>query len=241
MPTQVVNIPGLGEVLLAKRRDTRHIKLSVTQRGVARVSMPYWVPYSAGVNFARSRKDWILTQKAKHQPPLIANRTRIGKSLTVVITAHSSATFRAKIEGSYLKVSLPAGSNLSQWQQKLLGSAEKALKKEAYAILVPRTEELARLYNLGFEGVKVRKMTSRWGSCSSKKHITLSYYLVQLPQELIDYVIIHELLHTKHMFHGPKFWRAFEEILPDAKKIKKRVHSYKPALMLSPQPSLISR
>lgn len=240
MPSQIVNIPDLGEILLAKRRGTRHIKLSVTPKGVVKLSMPYWAPYSVGVNFARSRKGWILKQKAKYQPVLITDGARIGKTLTVVITPHTSAAFRTQIEGSYLKVGLPAGSSVVQWQEKLLEAAEKALKKEARSSLLPRTAELARLHGFRFDGVKVRKMTSRWGSCSSKKHITLSYYLVQLPQELIDYVIIHELLHTKYMHHGPKFWQAFEDILPGAKKMRKSVHLYRPALIVGSQPTLIS-
>jgi predicted metal-dependent hydrolase len=76
--------------------------------------------------------------------------------------------------------------------------------------------------------VQIRKLTARWGSCSSAKVITLSYYLMQLPWPLIDYVLLHELSHTEHMNHGSDFWGKFESVLPGAKVLRKEIRTYKP-------------
>ena len=59
MPQKVVLFPGVGEVLLIKRRGAKNIRLSVNASGKVRVSMPAWVPYATGVRFAKTRADWL--------------------------------------------------------------------------------------------------------------------------------------------------------------------------------------
>ena len=70
----------------------------------------------------------------------------------------------------------------------------------------------------------------RWGSCSSDQMITLSYFLMQLPWDLIDYVILHELAHTKHLNHGPGFWSELEALCPDARARRKSIKEFRPAI-----------
>jgi predicted metal-dependent hydrolase len=71
-------------------------------------------------------------------------------------------------------------------------------------------------------------MKTRWGSCSSKNNISLNSSLVFLPEALIRYVCLHELVHTIHKNHGRVFWEALTGILPEAlmlrKGVKKTVH-----------------
>lgn len=233
MPVRIVEVRGVGPVILAKRRGNRHLRLSVTGNGVVRVSMPFWAPYSAGVAFANSRADWIRRQQAHTSLPLIGPGAQVGNRLTVKIEKSANSAFSSRTYDNYLLIRLPEPYDLEHWQNSIRQAAEKALKKIAEAVLPPRIEELADTYGYRYDQLKIRKMTSRWGSCSSKKVITLSYYLVQLPPELIDYVLIHELLHTRHMHHGHKFWEEFERIIPNAKSIRKKMRDYKPRLSVS--------
>ena len=76
---------------------------------------------------------------------------------------------------------------------------------------------------LDFEELKFRKMRSRWGSCSSKKVITLNSELLKLKIELIDYVVIHELSHLVHMNHSKEFHALVEKFLPDSKLFRKEL------------------
>ena len=71
--------------------------------------------------------------------------------------------------------------------------------------LTPRVEYFAHKMNLKFNTLKFRKMRSRWGSCSSKRVITLNSELIKVKKELIDYVIVHELAHLVHMNHSKDF------------------------------------
>src|SRR5213075_157516 len=78
-------------------------------------------------------------------------------------------------------------------QAKAQKAAERALKVEAENLLPQRLKILAERHNFSYKDVKIRKLTSRWGSCSNAKNIRLSYYLIQLPWPMIDYVLLHEL------------------------------------------------
>lgn len=82
----------------------------------------------------------------------------------------------------------------------------KELRFQASHILPPRIEEFARRYNLRHQRICIKNVNSRWGSCSSLGNINLSLWLMLAPQELVDYVIIHELAHLNEMNHGPRFW-----------------------------------
>jgi predicted metal-dependent hydrolase len=71
-------------------------------------------------------------------------------------------------------------------------------------------------------------MKSRWGSCDQHRNIVLNLFLIQLPWEQIDYVLLHELTHTEVLRHGPDFWRAMERVLSDVKQLRKAVRSAQP-------------
>jgi len=75
-------------------------------------------------------------------------------------------------------------------------------------------------------GLVIRSMKSRWGSCSKKGIITLSTELIKLPDNYIDYVIIHELCHLKQHNHGKEYYRLLTELFPDWKKVRKDLRSY---------------
>ncbi len=66
--------------------------------------------------------------------------------------------------------------------------------------------------------VRVRDTVSRWGSCSPRGDISLSFRLLFMPQEILDYVIVHELAHTRYRSHGPRFWALVEKAVPDHKE-----------------------
>lgn len=94
-------------------------------------------------------------------------------------------------------------ANLQVWLRKVIG---EALRKNAKSILPLRLRQLSTQYELPFASVKINSSRGRWGSCSVRKDINLSYYLLLLPPHLIDYVLLHELCHTREMNHGEHFW-----------------------------------
>ncbi len=81
------------------------------------------------------------------------------------------------------------------------------LQQKAEQILMPRLHLLSREYHLPFQSVTIRNQKTRWGSCSSKKVINLNFKLIFLPAEKVRHIMVHELCHTIHLNHSPKFWK----------------------------------
>lgn len=79
----------------------------------------------------------------------------------------------------------------------------------------------------------IKDQKSRWGSCSSKCNLNFNYRLIMAPDEVLDYVIIHELCHLKHMNHSVDFWNAVEEIMPNYKTYRTWLRKYGGSLHLS--------
>lgn len=96
-----------------------------------------------------------------------------------------------------------ADEGLQNWLRKVI---EESLRKNAKVILPSRLEHLSKQSGLPYKSVKINSSQGRWGSCSARKDINLSYYLVLLPSHLIDYVLLHELCHTREMNHSERFW-----------------------------------
>ena len=96
-------------------------------------------------------------------------------------------------------------------------------KTYAKAYLTPQVEAYAKKMNVSFNALKFRKMKSRWGSCSSHGNITLNTQLLMLKQELITYVIVHELAHRIHMNHSAAFHQLVESYLPGSKELRKEL------------------
>ena len=99
-------------------------------------------------------------------------------------------------------------------------------RKAARQLLVDRLDSLARKYGFTYNRVFIRNQKTRWGSCSTKNNINLNVNLVRLPAELIDYTILHELVHTRVKNHSQKFWAQMDRLLGDAKKIDKKLRAY---------------
>ncbi len=97
---------------------------------------------------------------------------------------------------------------------------ERELRDRAKRELPARLLELAALHGLTVTRISVRNQRWRWGSCSRKGRICLNWRLVQMPDSVRDYVMIHELMHLKCMDHSPKFWKLVAGACPDFKSAR---------------------
>ena len=101
----------------------------------------------------------------------------------------------------------------------------------AKQLLAGRLQELASRHDLSYNRLFVRNQKTRWGSCSAQKNINLNIKLVRLPAELTDFVILHELVHTRVMHHGREFWELLTRLEPRARELARRMQVYHPAFL----------
>jgi predicted metal-dependent hydrolase len=98
---------------------------------------------------------------------------------------------------------------------------------EAKKILPPRLSELAKHYNFTYQKVTIRNNKRNWGSCSSINNISLNLQMMKLPYELIDYILLHELVHTEIKNHSARFWEKLNEVTNNtARELAKQVKQY---------------
>jgi predicted metal-dependent hydrolase len=97
------------------------------------------------------------------------------------------------------------------------------LKRAAGERLAPRLMKLARDLNYSVARVAIRCQRTRWGSCSTRGTVSLNCSLVFLPPDVVRYLFIHELAHTKHMNHSASFWRLVEKLEPDYRRLDREL------------------
>ncbi len=117
-------------------------------------------------------------------------------------------------------------NTIAKMQQKekprfLSKEEAKTLQRIANASFLPRLSYFSEKFDLPFEKLTVTSARTRFGSCSPKNYISLSYFLATYPQEAIDYVMLHELCHTKEHNHSAKFYHLLNGFMPDWKERKK--------------------
>ena len=118
---------------------------------------------------------------------------------------------------------------IEQAQRKydvLLKKSAELDRASAKKILIKKLDELSKMNRFSYNKVFIRNQKTRWGSCSAKNNISLNMKLLLLPEELRDYVILHELVHTQIKNHSSEFWETLDKYVGDAKCKQVRLNDY---------------
>ncbi len=225
MASKQILLPNIGEITLFKRKSTRSIRLSIDARGQVKVTMPHWVPYEAGAQFARSRQAWIAEHKEARSASLTHGQT-IGKTHRLYFEASPVVSkVSSRVTDDIVRVTYPASYDIAHTavQTAAEKASVRALRTEAEDVLPGRLRQLADIHGFDYRSVQVKQLTGRWGSCDSHQNIVLNLFLMKLPWTLIDYVLLHELTHTNILRHGPDFWLAMKQVLPDVQVRRKAI------------------
>ena len=102
----------------------------------------------------------------------------------------------------------------------------KMYRRHAGWLLARKTWEWAQKMEVSYGRITIRDQSTRWGSCSAGGNLNYNWRLVLVPEDLLDYVVVHELAHRKEMNHSPGFWKLVEEQLPDYRERRKRLRDY---------------
>jgi predicted metal-dependent hydrolase len=126
------------------------------------------------------------------------------------IELRTGPELKAKSSHSTIQLFYPDFST-EQGHKVLEDFMEKIYLVEAWLILPPRLEELASQHGFRYNKVTIRDNRRNWGSCSSANNISLNMQMMKLPDELIDYILLHELVHTEIKDHSARFWKKLDE------------------------------
>jgi len=137
----------------------------------------------------------------------------------------ASAEMFAQSKAGWIKKHLDKMNQMER-AAKVVSENHPIDRQAARRRLVDRLNYLAVNYNFQYNRVFIKNQKTRWGSCSGKNNINLNVNLVRLPDELIDYTILHELVHTRIKNHGQRFWDQLDRLLGDAKQLDKALNEY---------------
>lgn len=131
-----------------------------------------------------------------------------------LVESESTNNYYLKLKEGILSISCPANTDYQdeRVQQTIRDLIEKTFRYEAKRLFPQKVEVLAQRHGFTVSDVKINKSRTRWGSCTSRKSINLSYYCMLLPEYLVDFVILHELCHTIEMNHGERFWQLLDKV-----------------------------
>ena len=182
-----------------KRKNMRRIRLSVAADRTVRVSMPYFVTFEEAKKFALSKLSWI--------------RAKLADS-----SACSPTVLRGGEEFTYFGRSYPLAIEE--------GTKYKFEFRDSVAVLKePKLPYWERVCGMRAAKISVKYTTSKWGSCTFDNRISVSGFIAEKPPECLDYLLVHELVHTVVKNHGKAFYEALDRYYPDWKRARKILKS----------------
>jgi predicted metal-dependent hydrolase len=199
----------IGEVIYVRNRRARNLSIRINQKGEVRVTVPGRVTIKRAEEFLWSRKSWIVAKQSEMRGA--ASRFKEPEEGDEVL-----------IRGKKVSIKLMAKDHTAE------EALWRILLQESRSYLPDRVVSLAEAHGLKYSGLKIRKMKSRWGSCTAKNSINLNSWLMMLPDHLSDYVILHELVHTLHRDHSIRFWEALDRVTEgSSRQLRKELRTYR--------------
>lgn len=198
----------LGRLLIRVNARARRLTFR-TREDVVHVTVPPGTTVTEIKNAIEQLRPRLRVAQQKQSRPLIDLNYQIDTEyFKLSLVSGERDRFFSRSELGEMQIICPPDADFSNkelqaWLRKVI---EEALRRNAKIILPPRLYALSLRHNLPYKSVKINSSSGRWGSCSVRGNINLSYFLVLLPRHLIDYVLLHELSHTLEMNHGERFW-----------------------------------
>lgn len=203
---------------------TRSIRLEIRRESGLTVVVPRKYTPKQVEDILLQKARWILRHLTAGKPlqmPLFKpapgngdSLPYLGKTIELSVTAEAGKYTTARFTDGRLVIALTSGV-------KTAPVLEAWYRMQARRVFTQKADTFKVIMGLSYKAILIRGQKTRWGSCSASGNITLNWKLLMAPPEIIDYVIIHELAHRKHMNHSQKFWQFVEHYCPGWKESRK--------------------
>ena len=227
---RVIPDKDFGQIIIRTRTTARNISMRTKPDGLHVIVPPYSLT-SRVLKAIEEFRPRLLENWQKVAPQTLDLNFRIdAPCFHLHLEQGKLSRFMVRTTDEEITILCPPKVDFTQKpvQELLHNAIVRALKKSAQAYLPPLLNELAEHYGFRYKKVKITGSKSRWGSCSATGSINLSCYLMLLPPHLMDYVLLHELTHTREMNHGPKFWEILNDLTEgQAHKLRAELRNFR--------------
>lgn len=228
---QIISDKDFGKIHFVVRRSARNITMRVKEDGL-HVTTPPYRSITALLEAIAPFRERLRNVCSEVKPkPFDLNFSIEAECFRLKLETSPLKNFTVSMRDETVVIACPAHTDFTtdRVQTLVKNAVMRAMRKKAEEYLPPLVQYWSSLFDLPYNKVTISKARSRWGSCSSKRDISLSFYLMLLPAHLMDYVILHELAHTREMNHGPKFWELLNQ-LTDGKALalRKELRMHRP-------------
>lgn len=228
---QIISDKDFGKIHFVVRRSARNITMRVKEDGL-HVTTPPYRSITALLEVIAPFRERLRNVCSEIKPkPFDLNFSIEAECFRLKLETSPLKNFTVSMRDETVVIACPAHADFTtdRVQTLVKNAVIRAMRKKAEEYLPPLVQYWSSLFDLPYNKVTISKARSRWGSCSSKRDISLSFYLMLLPVHLMDYVILHELAHTCEMNHGPKFWELLNQ-LTDGKALalRKELRMHRP-------------
>jgi len=224
---------------LRRSKKARRINIKIKPFQGVELIIPFNGNETDAVNFLVSKKDWVkkaldkIAEKENSLTVFNENTRFKTRSFRLLIEKETRNDIRLLLANGILHVYYPSDINVEDEvvQKAIRYGIEEGLRREAKAFLPGRLTWLASEYGFRFNKVTIKNLKTRWGSCSGVNNINLNLHLMRLPDELIDYVLLHELCHTVVKNHGKGFWALLNKVTNNqARELDKMMNNYQTSI-----------
>jgi predicted metal-dependent hydrolase len=192
-------------VEIARHPRARRYVLRMTPAGTLRLTVPRRGSIAGALVFAGRQTEWIAREWTRCERRAAA----WGDGTTIWFRGSRVTLVMRPGEIVFADAVAPLAAETSVRE-----AVERRLRALASAELPQRVATLARQRGLVAAKVTVRNQRSRWGSCSTRGSIALNWRLIQMPADVSDYIILHEIAHRRHPNHSTRFWREVDALCP---------------------------
>ncbi len=198
------------------RSNRKTLSISINENAELIVRAPKRISDQKIQDFINEKENWIT----RNQSVVKTHAEDIAKDKNMLL--YLGTLFPLKTDNDSEKIYFNGKEFLADLEnkEKTNKSLKTWYKNKFKEVAVPRLFYFAEKHNLQINQVRIKEQKTLWGSCSSRNNINLNFLLIMAPLKVIDYVIIHELVHTIHKNHSVNFWNAVEEIMPNYKEAK---------------------
>ena len=226
------HISKVGKITLVKNKRSKRFKLRVKPDKQVVVTLPYYTSFKSALKFASEHTAWILKQQNRFDSGLTKfeiNSTYDTKTKTIHLLETDKEKPYSTETGKDISIYFPSEYAIEskEGQAFMNETITSIYRSEGKEYLPGRLQLLANKFSYTYNRVAIKNNKTNWGSCSSKNNINLNLHLMKLPFYLIDYILLHELVHTKIKNHSPEFHAELDRLVGGkSKELNKEVKKY---------------